>query len=244
MSALAKIHIAKKQLGLDDDTYRDVLERVTARRSSKGMSNSQHMAVLDEFKRLGWKSDVKRKGGLSGTYAKKLQALWIAGWNLGLVNNRKDAALIAFVKRQTGIQSMSWLRDPKDADKAVEALKKWLARAGVDWSVDKLMPPFTRAPGYKIALAQYSTITHLADGNIFYLSFVTTASNIVSRNFPTGRAQKRVETFTAADWIKVMNALGVQVRAMKKVVGIDGKYWVSSQSEFDDGRFELLDGES
>ena len=36
---LAQIHIAKKELGLDDDTYRDVLERVTRQRSSAGLDH-------------------------------------------------------------------------------------------------------------------------------------------------------------------------------------------------------------
>ena len=210
MSALAKIHIAKKQLGLDDDTYRDMLERVTSKRSSKGMNNKQHTAVLDEFKRLGWKSDFKRKrggGSLTGPYAKKLQALWIAGWNLGLVDNRKDAALIAFVKRQTGIQSMAWLRDPEDADKAVEALKKWLERGGVDWSVGDHIPPWARAPGFKIAWAQLRKLEPFDE--FFNVNFSAAITEILPNN-------NGLDVLTSSDWIKVMNALGVKVRKAAK----------------------------
>ena len=49
---LAQIHIAKKELSLTDDSYRDLLERVTGQRSSKGMTAQKKNAVLDEFKRL------------------------------------------------------------------------------------------------------------------------------------------------------------------------------------------------
>lgn len=50
----AKIHIAKKDLNLDDGSYRDVLERVTGKNSSKNMTETQLKAVINEFKQYGW----------------------------------------------------------------------------------------------------------------------------------------------------------------------------------------------
>lgn len=52
---LAQIHQAKKQLQLDDDTYREVLARVTGVTSSADMTHAQRKAVLAEFMRLGFK---------------------------------------------------------------------------------------------------------------------------------------------------------------------------------------------
>lgn len=52
---LSKIHIAKKYLGLDDDTYRALLSRVTGKSSAKDLSPLQVANVLREFERLGWK---------------------------------------------------------------------------------------------------------------------------------------------------------------------------------------------
>jgi phage gp16-like protein len=46
---LAKVHIARKDLGIDDDTYRDVLTRVTGRTSSADCTRSQIVDLLDEF---------------------------------------------------------------------------------------------------------------------------------------------------------------------------------------------------
>ncbi|MBB4302327.1 phage gp16-like protein [Rhodobium orientis] len=132
--SLAQIHIAKKDLGLEDDDYRAVLERVTGKTSSAVMTPGERGRVLDEFRRLGWTPQQKRKG-LDGPFAKKVQALWIAGWNLGLIRDRRDSALIAFVKRQTGIDHTRWLVDSGDAAKVIEALKGWLAReGGVEWT--------------------------------------------------------------------------------------------------------------
>lgn len=52
---LSKIHIAKKDLALDDDTYRALLTRVTGMSSAKVLNPLQVAAVLREFERLGWK---------------------------------------------------------------------------------------------------------------------------------------------------------------------------------------------
>ncbi len=52
---LSKIHIAKKDLCLDDETYRALLSRVTGQSSAKDLSPLLVAKVLQEFKRLGWK---------------------------------------------------------------------------------------------------------------------------------------------------------------------------------------------
>ena len=63
MSSLAKIHIAKAQLGLDEDTYRALLARVAGVRSAKELSPRQIGAVLAEFQRLGWTPRPAKKAG-------------------------------------------------------------------------------------------------------------------------------------------------------------------------------------
>lgn len=52
---LGRIHQAQKALGLDDDTYRALLQRVTGKTSSAQMSPEERNAVLREFARLGFK---------------------------------------------------------------------------------------------------------------------------------------------------------------------------------------------
>lgn len=49
---LARIHASKTALGLDDETYRDVLERITGKRSSAAMDDSERAAVVKELDRL------------------------------------------------------------------------------------------------------------------------------------------------------------------------------------------------
>ena len=51
---LARIHQAKKQLALDEDTYRALLVRVTGKASSADMTTAQRNAVIAELLRLGF----------------------------------------------------------------------------------------------------------------------------------------------------------------------------------------------
>lgn len=143
---IGKIHVAKSQLGLDDDTYRDVLRRVTGKESSGDCSITELEAVKAEMVNLGWQPAKKappragKRPLADGEIAAKLRALWISGYHLGVVNDPSEAALAAFVKRSTGgrksgVDALQWMT-AGDARKAIEALKAWLTRAGgVDWTV-------------------------------------------------------------------------------------------------------------
>jgi hypothetical protein len=165
-SHLAKIHVLAKQAGLDDDTYRDTLERITGKRSAKLLTANEATAVIAHFSAGAPIEAAGQRGNgrkaLVGPFAKKLQALWIAGWNLGLVHNRDDAALLAFVKRQTGLEHTRFLHDANDAASAIEALKGWLAReAGVEWSTRGT--DMTMAE-WQVAMAQFAILRKLDVG--------------------------------------------------------------------------------
>lgn len=51
---MAQIHIAKKDLGLDDESYRSILLRVARQESCKDMTTTQLVDVIKEMKRLGF----------------------------------------------------------------------------------------------------------------------------------------------------------------------------------------------
>lgn len=58
---LARIHLAKKELGLDDDSYRDLLVSLTGKSSSAELDARQRWTVLKELGRLGAKSGGEQK---------------------------------------------------------------------------------------------------------------------------------------------------------------------------------------
>lgn len=132
---IAKLHIAKKDLALADDSYRAILTRVTGRDSSTACTEPQLHAVLAEFKRLGWKGPAagggkRRASGKS--WVRKVWAVW--GDLKPLLDDPNDDTLRAFVKRQTrsaknpdGIGDPEWLQ-PNDATAVIKGLEGWLAR--------------------------------------------------------------------------------------------------------------------
>ena len=128
---LAKIHLAKKQLALTDESYRDILRRITGLGSAKAMRADQLDAVLKEFARLGWKPKPARK--ISGSpQVRMIHAVWK---DIVALQGRGDAAALqAFVQRQTrtedhpdGIDSAEFLRGEM-AQRVLEGLKGWRAR--------------------------------------------------------------------------------------------------------------------
>lgn len=208
MSAATKaIHAGCRQLGIDEDGRRAIYLRVVGKDSQSTMTEEEKERVVAELRSLGFeRRDARRPDGrlkLSGKYAPKLQALWIAGWNLDVVRNRDDAALEAFVRGRTGLEAVRFCHDSNDARKAIEALKAMLARAGVDWTIDNERAAYTQTDGYRIARAQ----AHLLE--IHYSDFWSTVwgiAGVAGNTFDLPRPQ----------WIAVMNDLGKRVRAAKK----------------------------
>ena len=206
MTALRAIHAGRRQLGIEEEDARDLYERMTGKRSLRLTNEKEREAIISEMRKMGFsKSSSGSRKRLEGKYAPKLQALWIALWNIGAVRNREDAALLAFVKRQTGLDHTRFLHHDADAYKAIEALKGWLKREGVDWATDKLMPDWQKQPGYKIARAQFFALQKAGQ----HTDYVGLQHWLVVNNKP-----KR-ERANAADWMLIMNELGRQIRKQK-----------------------------
>lgn len=131
---LAKIHIAKKALGWDDDHYRDIMFSVCRVRSSGQLDFTGRKRFLAHLKACGWSGAAPARperakaarAPLTGPQ-KKMWSLWQQLADDGRVDNRKMPALLAYVKRQTGVDRLEWLNG-KQEDLVIESLKRWLAR--------------------------------------------------------------------------------------------------------------------
>ncbi|WP_040728243.1 gp16 family protein [Thiomicrorhabdus sp. Kp2] len=140
-SNLAKIHIAKKDLGMADDAYRAMLLDVAKVDSASKLDFHGQYAVLQRLKELGWKPTRGLKVGVTGrksgkTYAQKksqgdkIRALWIELHNLGIVKDKSEAALMAYIKRMTqGKFEAPQFCDQDTASRIIESLKQWKRRA-------------------------------------------------------------------------------------------------------------------
>jgi len=141
---LAKIHLGAKELGLSDDARRDILERLTGRRSSADCTDAQLDQVLAHFKSLGWKpqAGAQARSGVApkpkramatSPVALKARAMWLSLFNLGVVRSSSEATLEAFAARQLKVDRLQWA-DQSQGYRLIEALKAMAERAG--WTQD------------------------------------------------------------------------------------------------------------
>jgi hypothetical protein len=130
-SQIRAIHVLKGQSGLSEAEYREHLKSRFKVVSSKDLTEAQAGLLMDDLRSLtGTKAPRTSAKKASGKFAPVLQALWLAGYNLGIVENADDAALLAFVKRQCKVDHDRFLVDQAEAAKAIEGLKSWVAREG------------------------------------------------------------------------------------------------------------------
>ena len=131
---LAKIHIAKKELGLTDEEYCDILREQFHKNSAKDLTAGQAFRLLGYFRQKGWKPK-SRQGALAGFaippdgQSRKILALWISLHKSGQVCNGSDQALLKFVRRLTGRDRLEWCTSA-EKNKVIEALKDWTDRGG------------------------------------------------------------------------------------------------------------------
>ncbi len=116
---LAKVHIALKDLGIDDAAYRGVLAELFGKKSAKDLSDKQLVALCEHFTRRGWEPKRKTSKGVKPArkdfyeipkgvglerIKKYIAGLWkMLGYELAGLDTR--------VKKQFGVDKFLWLDD-------------------------------------------------------------------------------------------------------------------------------------
>lgn len=155
------IHVARRQLDLDDTAYRALLKRVAGVKSSSDlMSQEKADAVLDELARLGFqhkpKISPRRYPGTPGNlahepYLQKIEAL-LADMELPWAYAEKIAENITGGTKPQAIKRLAWVREQKHLVGIVAALfnekKKRLVKAtaalGQQLAVHRLTPDWAK----------------------------------------------------------------------------------------------------
>lgn len=127
------IQIARRQLGLDDDTYQDFLKSITGKTSTRDMSDKELYLVVQALKKdAGHK--VGRPGDASqfqSEHAKRARHEWLKLKNYGELRDSSERALLSYARRITKVSRMEWLK-PSEMNLLVETLKNWVARVEYD----------------------------------------------------------------------------------------------------------------
>lgn len=128
---LAAIHAEAKARGIDEETRRDIIARVTEgrTRSAAECDGRERAAVIAALR--GRPALAGRGEGrlASSPTAKKARALWLALNDLGELEDASERALAGFAKRQAGVDSLAWL-SPEQGAMLIEALRARCGRAG------------------------------------------------------------------------------------------------------------------
>ena len=211
------IQTLRRKAGLDDADYRGFLVHHGGKASSKELSDIAADRVIGELRKLpGAGAPPKGRAAAAtatGPYAPLLQALWIAAWNLGLARSKDDAAMLAFVKRQTGLDHTRFLVDGELASRAIEGLKGWIARdGGVVWPKDGA-PVHGAAIARKHAVCRAITARLVAVGG--FTPFVPGTDPWPVDIATYGRAcglPAGITDYDAKDWDDLANLLGARLR--------------------------------
>lgn len=121
------IHVGKRALGLDDETYRGLLRDVTGRESCRELSARELKVVLYHLRQAGF---VQRPREQS-PQEKKIRALWLTLATAGKVRDRSFRAMAGYMRRMLH-------KDPQGASVSelalvIESLKAWCRRAEVEY---------------------------------------------------------------------------------------------------------------
>lgn len=114
---LAKIHLARKQLGMDEETYRDMLWTVARVRSAADLDAHGRRVVIEHLKRCGARFTRKRRirpAGEKRDQLAKIQAFLAEA-------KRPDSYADGMSKRMFGVEKVEWCT-PEQLGKIIAAL--------------------------------------------------------------------------------------------------------------------------
>lgn len=142
------IHVAKRELALEDDIYRLLLEAETNKTSCSKMSLKELEQVLSAMESKGFKRKSNgakppfkkrlspKSGKSKNTIIDKCRAIWITMAKQGFVRDGSESSLDKYTQRilkhqKDKVDCIAWC-DEHQAAQVLEALKRWHRRVMID----------------------------------------------------------------------------------------------------------------
>lgn len=122
---LSVIHIAKQRLGISDEGYRDILQKIGGVGSSKELDEHGFEAIMLRFQQLGFKSTWNQKnyGYRPGMASPRQVALVRTLWKQFTNGEGGEKSLSKWLSHKFSINSVRFL-DANTAHRVVGALKR------------------------------------------------------------------------------------------------------------------------
>lgn len=133
---LAKIHLAKKDLQIDDEQYRDILWTLARVRSAADLDPSGRAKVLAYFRQLGWKAKPGKRGqGRPANIAasEQLQKIEALLTDMRLPWDYADN----MAKHMYQVDKVGWLKETKHLQGIITALVKKQRKQKTQDNADK-----------------------------------------------------------------------------------------------------------
>lgn len=127
------IHVARRELRMDDDTYRMMLsgmKGLDGATSTADLSVPNLLKVLEQLKQRGFKvrpNAAGKRPKANDEQSRKIRSLWLTLHGLGAVRDPSEEALAKFVLNMTKVSALQWLNTAQ-ASRVIENLKQWQCR--------------------------------------------------------------------------------------------------------------------
>lgn len=143
MSAtIRKIFVACRELGIDNDTRKELQLRVVGKSSLSKMTEGEMQKVVQELEQQGFKPSRiggKRKAAKRAD-VRYVHVLWGLLKNAGALENPTRDGLNAFIRKRfaktwgAALIDVDAMEDHGQISDVIYALKSWCERAGVGYS--------------------------------------------------------------------------------------------------------------
>ena len=121
---LAILHVAKKQLGLDDATYRDMLQSYDGVKSAKDLSLQGFRQIMNCFVDTGFGTKLLERSGMATPgQIRKIYASWWALSGSYYEEGQERTSLGGFLKKRFAVSHEQFLTFQK-ATAVIEAIKR------------------------------------------------------------------------------------------------------------------------
>ena len=128
---ISVIKMAQGKLGITDDDYRTMLQERFKAKSCKELTFNQAGALIEELQSKGFvlvgarRAVPLQESSRTGNEPQdlKIRAMWLSLYDCGIVRDPSERAMLAFVKRQTGLDALPWCSVAEKSN-VIEALKK------------------------------------------------------------------------------------------------------------------------
>ena len=135
-----QIHVACRDLGLDQDARRDMQLAACGKASMRDMGAADLKLVIDHLKARGWAGPAKKSRGKKAAPRADLRFAHVLWGLLGQAEVLQDpsrAGLNRFIRAPFGGHwavvpaDIDMLRDPAQINDVITALKNWCRRVGI-----------------------------------------------------------------------------------------------------------------